>query len=279
MDRKPIGLGRGSRLGQIIKELDRGLRAAGRLRGLRRRASTRAEPERVAGAGDPVEQIGERLRVRRAADRLLGAGIGDPDREIDADLTGAAARVSERQPDVELAQRVVLGRGQAVDRVVSQLAAGLIAVARIGKPDPALAVEDTLSQLIGEALQSEDPGARGHLLGTETVHRRRELAEEVKILLNDRLESPPSLSRIAADLACSPFHLSKIFRTTVGVTMRQYLGSLRTRAVARHLSEHPADLTRLAIGMGYADHSHLTNAFRREFGVPPSRFRAAAHSK
>ena len=145
---------------------------------------------------------------------------------------------------------------------------------------PALAIEDTLSQLIGESLAAGSPVRTGDAATeVDTSRRRRELAEEAKVLLNDRLESPPSLGSIAADLACSPFHLSRIFRTTVGVTMRQYLGSLRTRAVARQLSEHPADLTRLALGMGYADHSHLTNAFRREFGVPPSNFRAAAHPK
>jgi AraC-like DNA-binding protein len=140
-----------------------------------------------------------------------------------------------------------------------------------------LSVEDTLSHLIGEVLESSAP-VRGNEIatGSESARRRRELTEETKLLLNRSLEAPPSLSSIADELACSPFHLSRIFRTTVGVTLRQYLGRLRARAVARHLSEHATDLTRLALGMGYADHSHLTNAFRQEFGVPPSIFRAAA---
>ena len=34
------------------------------------------------------------------------------------------------------------------------------------------------------------------------------------------------------------------------------------------------DLTALALDLGYADHSHLTNACRREFGRPPSALRA-----
>ena len=33
------------------------------------------------------------------------------------------------------------------------------------------------------------------------------------------------------------------------------------------------DLTRIALACGFYDHSHLTNAFRREFGRPPSAFR------
>ena len=34
------------------------------------------------------------------------------------------------------------------------------------------------------------------------------------------------------------------------------------------------DLTDLALSFGYADHSHMTNAFRRGWEMPPSRFRA-----
>lgn len=170
-------------------------------------------------------------------------------------------------------------RGHALaSRKAVRLHYELLRVIRQGVP--ALAIEDTLSQLIGASVESGSRVKTREASTTmETSRRRRELAEEAKLRINDRLESPPSLSSIAADLACSPFHLSRIFRTTVGVTMRQYLGSLRARAVARHLSEHPADLTRLALGMGYADHSHLTNAFRRELGVPPSAFRAGAHPK
>ncbi|WP_348652834.1 AraC family transcriptional regulator [Polyangium sp. y55x31] len=33
------------------------------------------------------------------------------------------------------------------------------------------------------------------------------------------------------------------------------------------------DLTALALDLGFADHSHFTNAFRREFGCSPSAVR------
>jgi AraC-like DNA-binding protein len=42
---------------------------------------------------------------------------------------------------------------------------------------------------------------------------------------------------------------------------------------AHRLATGARDLTGLAFELGYADHSHFTNAFRQEWGVPPSRFR------
>jgi AraC-like DNA-binding protein len=43
---------------------------------------------------------------------------------------------------------------------------------------------------------------------------------------------------------------------------------------AHHLANGASDLTELALQLGYADHSHFTNAFHREWGHPPSQFRA-----
>jgi AraC-like DNA-binding protein len=56
--------------------------------------------------------------------------------------------------------------------------------------------------------------------------------------------------------------------------MRHYLNRLRARVAADRLVAGARDLTDLALDLGYWDHSHFTNSFRQEWGVPPSRFRA-----
>jgi len=61
----------------------------------------------------------------------------------------------------------------------------------------------------------------------------------------------------------------------VGVPIRRYVTRLRARVAAECLAQGARDLTALALDLGYADHSHFTNAFREEWGEPPSRFRAA----
>ena len=54
-----------------------------------------------------------------------------------------------------------------------------------------------------------------------------------------------------------------------------YLRRLRTRLASDRLARGPVDLTDLALDLGFCDHSHFTNAFRRELGVPPSRIGGA----
>ena len=103
--------------------------------------------------------------------------------------------------------------------------------------------------------------------------QRRDLVEGAKLMLNERYQTPPSLTALARALGCSPFHLSRTFHRTVGLSLRRYVGRLRTRWAADRLAKGAGDLTELALGLGYADHSHFTNAFRREWGQPPSRFR------
>jgi AraC family transcriptional activator of tynA and feaB len=56
--------------------------------------------------------------------------------------------------------------------------------------------------------------------------------------------------------------------------LRRYTRRLRARVAAERLSTGARDLTGLGLDLGYADHSHFTNSFRREWGMPPSRFRA-----
>jgi len=140
----------------------------------------------------------------------------------------------------------------------------------------ALALEDVLVELADEALRSAyATGARreGEARSTIAERRRRDLVEATKLALNERPESPLSLGELARRFGCSPFHLSRTFHRGVGLSLRAYFGRLRASLAAERLLDGERDLTALALDLGYADHSHFTNAFRREWGLPPSRLR------
>ena len=163
------------------------------------------------------------------------------------------------------------GHGQS-PRALARLHYEVLTLA--GRSAPVLVLEDAVSELADEAVRAAyglrpEPASGG---STSAVARRqRDLIDAVKVAVNGRLESPPGLGELARLAGCSPFHLSRVFSRTEGTSLRRYVLRLRARLAAHRLSAGRSDVTALALDLGYADHSHFTNSFREEWGVPPSR--------
>lgn len=99
-------------------------------------------------------------------------------------------------------------------------------------------------------------------------------ASDVRLLLNDRYASSLRLADAAAAAGCSIWHVSRLFRQATGTTIHAALTALRLRHALERLRDGERDLTRLALSLGFASHSHFTSAFRTGFGVTPSAARA-----
>jgi AraC-like DNA-binding protein len=138
----------------------------------------------------------------------------------------------------------------------------------------ALGVEDLVFALVDDLLGHGYALARDRRrFRARAVGRRHDLVEAAKLALDRDAEHPPSLGDLARTLGCSPCHLSRTFHRETGLPLRRYLHRCRLRTAAERLADGERDLTTLALDLGYADHSHFTNAFRREFGLSPSSFR------
>jgi len=88
-------------------------------------------------------------------------------------------------------------------------------------------------------------------------------------------ESLP-LSAVAAHAGVSQFHLSRAFRQLTGIAMHRVQVVVRLRTALDRLDRGFADLTELALDLGFSDHSHFCGAFRREFGMARSAYRRLA---
>jgi AraC-like DNA-binding protein len=142
--------------------------------------------------------------------------------------------------------------------------------------DGTLPLEDLLWEIADESVRASyrgDPSPEQGDPSSASARRRRGLVEAAKIAIHENLEALPSLGQLAALCGCSPFHLSRTFRETAGLSLRRYTRRLRARLAAERLAAGERDLTNLGLDLGFADHSHFTNSFRREWGLPPSRFR------
>nr|WP_250628095.1 AraC family transcriptional regulator [Pinirhizobacter soli] len=82
------------------------------------------------------------------------------------------------------------------------------------------------------------------------------------------------LSALAAASDMSRFQLIRGFIRDVGTTPHAYRMQYRVRLARRHLLQG-RPIAETAQLMGFADQSHLTRAFLRQFGVAPGRYLAA----
>jgi AraC-like DNA-binding protein len=86
-----------------------------------------------------------------------------------------------------------------------------------------------------------------------------------------------SLVELARAVHYSPFHLSRVFREVMGLTLSRYRTRLRLHDVLTRL-DGASDLNRLAADAGFADHSHMTRTFVTHLGRTPSALRDSLRS-
>jgi AraC-like DNA-binding protein len=206
-----------------------------------------ADPSRVV-----IFRPGERYRVSRPigdADRSLAIGLRP---EAAAELGGGhAAGDLPSSAGLDLAGR----------RVADGLAAGSLDPLELGGEVLALA-SVILAPAAGRATRP---------IAIRAPHRR--LVRRARLVLMDRLGERLTLPELAAAVGTSPFHLARIFRAITGRSIHEHRTGLRIRAALERIAAGEADLTGLALDLGFADHAHLTNTMRRELGRPPSAFR------
>jgi AraC-like DNA-binding protein len=188
------------------------------------------------------------------------------------------ARAHARRPPEDPAAPFAVPQAPATARA-SLLHHALVAGLRGRTLSPLAAQELALALLdaaVGAAYASHG-GAAGDAAALPPA--QRELADAARVALAARPQAPPSLDALAARLGCSPYHLCRTFSRAHGAPMRRYLDRLRLRLALPRLAAGEGDLTGLALDLGYADHSHFSNAFRREFGLPPSAARKILQAK
>ncbi|MDX1624423.1 MAG: helix-turn-helix transcriptional regulator [Gemmatimonadota bacterium] len=153
----------------------------------------------------------------------------------------------------------------------------LLATARTD-PDPSLDLEESVLLLVGRMVAAGRSSGRGRAVRRDTERARRRAVTRVLEICAERFREPLSLEEIAREAAYSRYHLSRIFKRRTGTTIHRHLNRLRLGAALEH-PDALGHLGRLALELGFSSHSHFTNAFRREFGAPPSRVLASLASE
>lgn len=85
-----------------------------------------------------------------------------------------------------------------------------------------------------------------------------------------------SVAALADVAGLSPYHFSRMFRARFGDSAIAYVRTRRMQAAARRLAEGEPSLAELAFDCGFESQEAFTRAFRREFAVPPGRYKREA---
>ena len=93
-------------------------------------------------------------------------------------------------------------------------------------------------------------------------------------MIERRPDGRLTLGRLARAAGLSPYHFLRTFERLTGVTPHQYVLRARLREAAMRLVDEPGKVLDIALDCGFGDVSNFNRAFRAEFGVNPSRYRA-----
>lgn len=91
--------------------------------------------------------------------------------------------------------------------------------------------------------------------------------------IQDHLSQDLSLEALAQQAGFSSYHFARLFRQTTGESPHQFVLRQRIERAQHLLKERDVSLARVALESGFANQSHLTQAFKRHLGLTPRAFR------
>jgi AraC-like DNA-binding protein len=108
--------------------------------------------------------------------------------------------------------------------------------------------------------------------GSPPSARAQVLVDQVRELLHERIDL--GLGGLSRTIGVSPYHLSRSFRSSTGMTLTRYRRQLRLKRAMQRLADGDSNLAGLAADLGFADQAHFTRIARVEAGATPGELRA-----
>ncbi len=102
-----------------------------------------------------------------------------------------------------------------------------------------------------------------------------DVAKAICRFIEQHLDEPLTLSRLAKEFQQSAFHLQRRFKAVLGITPREYTDSCRLRMLKRNLQSGDS-VTRAMYDAGYGSSSRLYEKTASQLGMTPDKYRRGA---
>jgi AraC-like DNA-binding protein len=234
--------------------------------------------QRSASGRGPVDAYAGDLISTNPGEVHDGQPLGSPERRwrmvyLEPSVMQAMAQdlASGATREVALARPVIQDAPlrQALHQLLERMAQWHAAPAA-GTAVQALACEEALAHACALLL-------RRHAAGPPAPGSRASTSPEVRQArdwLADALLEPPTLAQMAAATGLGRFQLLRRFTQAYGLPPHAWLLQQRAER-GRHLVQAGASLADAAAESGFADQSHMTRVFMRQFGFTPGAWKKA----
>lgn len=95
----------------------------------------------------------------------------------------------------------------------------------------------------------------------------------VKRYIEEHFDQHIGLDEIISDCGYSKYHISRLFKSLMGMTIMEYLVQRRMEEAKRKLAQTELSVKEIAIEIGYSDPNYFSWAFAKEVGIPPLQYR------
>jgi AraC family transcriptional regulator len=98
---------------------------------------------------------------------------------------------------------------------------------------------------------------------------------KVEDYVREHLAEEISVEALAERTELSPFHFSRVFKESTGMTPMQFVTRERITRAQQLIRETSRSLIEIGLEVGYSNPSHFAKVFRKVAGVTPTEFRSA----
>ena len=160
----------------------------------------------------------------------------------------------------------------AMNSGLHQAADTLIAMAVEGELRE-LFIRSKTSELICLFLQFLKSSEKAVTTAVRLSQRDLKILHDARSILDAHYADAPKLADLARQVGINKLKLTQGFKQLFGLTIYDYLLSVRMSKAQTLLHESELSITQIAFEVGYEYSGNFTTAFRRYFGVPPSLMR------
>ncbi len=165
----------------------------------------------------------------------------------------------------------LIGRLSGYDRALFESARTLALESADNYPNGPLYWSEVAGAFVDGLIARHTAGPEIRIRGT----LGKDILERLKDYIVAHLDVPIDVAALAAVAGRSPFHFSRVFARSVGMTPHRYVVRLRLQRAMELVRDERSSLAEIAARTGFADQSHLSRWIRRVHGVTITQLRSA----